>query len=107
LTFIAKGDVDLVSTAGNGVTLMPGIGGSVSFDGFDFIGLGSADTGILVSTGADATLTLSNGSISGFTNRGIFSTDAGDPIANPTLASLAVSNFAFSNNGNGGGNTAD
>lgn len=109
LNFISNGQVTINPSSGNAVTLEVGLDGDVSFDGIDLMGAGTNSTlfGIHVATGANVgTLSLSNGTISGFGSRGIWTTDDGDPGTYPTLGALDITNFGFSSNGNGGGNTA-
>ena len=107
LSFVGVGAVSIDAAAGTAVNITGGTG-NVSFDNVDLNGAGVAVTGINVAAGAAiGTLSFTNGSISGFTDRGIFATDAGNPSGTPAMDALVVSNASFSANGSGSGNTAD
>ncbi|PWR01071.1 hypothetical protein DKT77_18880, partial [Meridianimarinicoccus roseus] len=108
LTFTVSGPGQAViqPASGTAVTLGAGIVGAVSFDGFDLSGQGTSSVGINAVPGATADLSFINGAISGFTNRGIYSTDDANPAA-PALTGLTLTGVAFSDNGTGSGNTAD
>ncbi|MEP4469253.1 MAG: hypothetical protein ABJ060_02910 [Bauldia litoralis] len=108
LSFVATGVVSIEPASGTAILIAPGIAGDVSIDGIALDGNGAAGIGIDVEAGADVgTLTFINGSISGFTNRGIFASDEADPLTKSPMDALVIDTVAFSANGTGGGNTAD
>ncbi|PCI02381.1 MAG: hypothetical protein COB78_13430 [Hyphomicrobiales bacterium] len=107
LTFVGLGDVSVEPVTGVAVTVAAGVDGDLSFDNIDLDGSGTASTGIIVAAGANVgTLTFTNGSISGFTLRGIFASDNGSPVLTPTMGNLVITDSEFSENGTGSGNTA-
>ncbi|MEQ8405926.1 MAG: right-handed parallel beta-helix repeat-containing protein [Oceanicaulis sp.] len=107
LSFEGIGDVSIEPASGTAVFVDAGVDGDLSFENIDLAGNGAAGIGIDVQHGANVgTLTINDGSISGFTNRGIYASDDGDPAGTPTMADLVVTNVDFSDNGTGSGNTA-
>jgi Ca2+-binding RTX toxin-like protein len=107
LNFVSSGSVSIEPASGTAVFVAPGVNGDISFDNIDLAGNGAASIGIDVQHGANVgTLTFNDGSISGFTNRGIYASDDGDPVGSPTMAELNVTNTDFSDNGTGSSNTA-
>ena len=93
----------LSSVSGVSITITDAAGGDVTIDNLDLVGDG-ANTGIAVLPGADVgTLSFTNGVMENFPLRGIFSTNNGDEVANPTLQAIVVSNAEFSSNGEGAG----
>ncbi|MBA4802329.1 MAG: hypothetical protein H2040_10745 [Euryhalocaulis sp.] len=107
LTLIGSGGVSIEPASGTAVTITAGVDGDISFDGINLDGNGSAGIGIDVAEGANVgTLSFTNGAIDGFTNRGIYASDDGNPVGTPTMAALVVMNATFAGNGTGSGNTA-
>lgn len=107
LTFTGSGGVSIEPASGTAVTITAGVDGDISFDGINLDGNGSAGIGIDVAEGANVgTLSFTNGAIDGFTNRGIYASDDGNPVGTPTMAALVVMNATFAGNGTGSGNTA-
>ncbi|MGJ8569716.1 MAG: tandem-95 repeat protein [Hoeflea sp.] len=103
---VGEGTPDVAPAAGTAVNITGGTG-DISFANIDLDGAGTATTGINIAPGASiGTLTFDGGAISGFTDRGIFATDAADPAGTPAMDALVVTNAQFSGNGTGGGNTA-
>ncbi|TYC56438.1 type I secretion C-terminal target domain-containing protein [Rhodobacterales bacterium] len=108
VSLVAAGAVAVEATAGNAVSILPGVDGfDISFSGINLVGNGTGDTGIDVAAGANVgTLSFSDGFISSFTNRGIYATDGGNPTGTPAMGDLVVSDVIFTDIGDGGGNTA-
>jgi len=108
IDIIGVGNVSIEPASGTAVFVDTGVNGNVSFDNIDLDGNGAAGIGIDVEHGANVgTFSFTDGDISGFTNRGIWASDDGDPVGTPTFANLVIDTAAFSNNGTGAGNTAD
>ena len=92
--------------SGNAVTLAAGVAGAVTLQGLKLDGAGTAATGIRAAPDSEVALTVQDAAITGFSARGLFSSDNGDPTNTPGATSVTVRNVAFSNNGFGGANGA-
>ncbi|MEP0069085.1 hypothetical protein [Pyruvatibacter sp.] len=107
INIVGVGTVSIEPASGTAVFVDAGVNGDVALDNIGLNGNGAAATGIDVQHGANVgTFSFTLGSIQGFTNRGIYASDNGNPVGTPTFANFVIDEVAFSNNGTGSGNTA-
>lgn len=107
INIVGVGTVSIEPASGTAVFVDTGVNGDVALDNIGLNGNGAANTGIDVQQGANVgTLSFTLGSIQGFTNRGIYASDDGNPVGTPTFANFVIDEVVFSNNGTGSGNTA-